>query len=456
MKLKKPKKADIVTIIILILGIVARLIACILATPTEFQHDVTFESGHFDYAKYIYRNWHLADTNYYEFSQPPINAYLQAIVMKIASYFRSSHTGLIQLYSYSKYLTLIYSILTLIIIYKIIKEFDLPKYASNIFLAIMSFYPALIIMTTQYSNDSLGYMFFYLSLFLGIRWAKYKKASTIILLAISIGLGMLTKVSVGLIAFIIGPMMIAVLIKSIYHKDEMANVASTKNLTTKSIMIQLVIFALIVFPLGLSYSIRNYILFGQGFGEIFDIVKGSLFDTAIRPYSIFDRYVVFRFDRLFDKKYGIFHDWLEFNIWVDLIKTSTFDEFQFTFKNLYPILYTIYILNIIFWFVSFISIVYNIVCVAKKFLYKLSAAKKDKAKKGDSKCIENVVSYDNLRYLSLMLYFLAIVAYLLFNIRYPRSCNSNYRYIAYITFAQAGSLVVMLVELNRKNGKEEL
>ena len=68
-------------------------------------------------------------------------------------------------------------------------------------------------MTTQYSNDNIAYMFFYLSIFLSIRWAKDKKLSTIILLALAIGVGMLTKISVGLIAFITGPMMLAVLIK---------------------------------------------------------------------------------------------------------------------------------------------------------------------------------------------------------------------------------------------------
>ena len=251
-QIKDIKKENIITYAILLLGVVARVVACVLASPTEFQHDVTFESGHFDYAKYIYKNWHLADTNYYEFAQPPINAYMQAIVMKIASFLKSSHTGLMQLYSYSKFLTLIYSILTLIIIYKIIKEFDLPSFAKNLFLGIMALYPGLIIMTTQYSNDALGYMFFYLSILLGIKWAKEKKLSTIIFLALTIGLGMLTKVSVGLVAFIIGPMMIAVLVKSICQKDNVIKGNVVKSVSTKQIIIQLVIFGLIVFSLGLS------------------------------------------------------------------------------------------------------------------------------------------------------------------------------------------------------------
>ena len=168
---KETKSIDLshfVTKIIFTLGIILRVIACLLARADKFQHDVLRNGGHFDYAKYIYNNWHLADTNYYEFAQPPVNAIFQAMMMKFVSLFKSSHTGPSLLYQYSKILTLIYSIITLYIIYKIISEFDLPQKAKNVFFAIMALYPGLIVMTTQYSNDCISYMFFYLSLYLGI------------------------------------------------------------------------------------------------------------------------------------------------------------------------------------------------------------------------------------------------------------------------------------------------
>ena len=429
MEKKKAKlnKSDLPTIIIFALGIFARLMACILAKPFIFQHDVQGlggKGGHLDYAVYILKNWRLADTNYYEFAQPPINATLQALCMKIVSLFKDFGDDYMQLYSYCKILTFIYSVLTLIIIYKIIKEFDLPKIASNIFLAIMALYPGLIVMTTQYSNDCLSYLFFYLSLYLGIRWAKTKKLSTIICLALSIGFGMLTKVSVGLVAFIVGPMMFIIWIKSL--------TANKKGLQTydvkPSITVQLIIFALIVFPLGLSYSIRNYIVFGQGFGEISDIVQGSALDMRLKSFTFAERYLTFAFGKLYDGRYDIFHDWTEYNIWVDLVKTSAFDEFQFRFDSIYPALYVVWFLNIVYWFIGTISIIYNtIVMILRKF-------------RGP----ENV---KNLRNISLMLYFLAFIAFLSFNLKYPNSPNSNWRYVAYITFGLAGSIICMFLNI---------
>ena len=429
MEKKKAKlnKSDLPTIIIFALGIFARLMACILAKPDIYQHDVKGMDGlygHLDYAVYIFKNWKLADTNYYEFAQPPVNATLQALCMKIVSLFKDFGDDYMQLYSYCKILTFIYSVLTLIIIYKIIKEFDRPKIASNAFLAIMALYPGLIVMTTQYSNDCLSYLFFYLSLYLGIRWAKTKKLSTIICLALSIGFGMLTKVSVGLVAFIVGPMMIIIWIKSLTLNNKDLQIDEVK----PSITVQLIIFALIVFPLGLSYSIRNYIVFGQGFGEISDVVKGSVFDMTQRNFTFAERYLTFAFGKLYDGRYDIFHDWTEYNIWVDLVKTSAFDEFQFRFDNIYPALYVVWFLNIIYWFIGTISIIYNtIVMILRKF-------------RGP----ENV---RNLRNISLMLYFLAFIAFLSFNLKYPNSPNSNWRYVAYITFGLAGSIICMFLNI---------
>ena len=417
---------DFFTLIITIVAVLLRIIAFMFANPSVNQHDVMAASGHFDYAMYIFNNWHLADNNYYEFAQPPINATMQALLMKFVSLFKNYGDDYMALYANCKILSLIYSLITLYLFYKIIKEFDLPKNLFNVFYGIMALYPGLFVMTTQYSNDLLSYVFFYLSLYLCIRWAKNPKFLTIILLALSIGFGMLTKISVGLIAFIVGPMMLAVLINSIRKKDTI----SFNTVKPLTIVLQLVVFLVIVTPIGLSYSIRNYLVFNQGFGEISDVVKGSVFDMTLRRYSDVERYWSFAFSKLYDGKYDIFHDWTEHNIWVDLVKTSAFDEFQFRdYSVIYPALFIVWLYNVLFYFVSFIAMIYNIVTLI------MAAVKRE---------IKNIAwNMLNLRLLSIMLYVLATLAFLLFNINYPYSCNSNYRYVAYITFALAGSLIVL-------------
>ena len=387
----------------------------------------------------MFNHWKLADTNYYEFAQPPINAYLQAIVMKICSPFvRYSKINYTKLYSTTIVLTFIFSCLTLFIIYKILKEFDLGNLATNIAFAIMAFYPGIIVLSAQYSNDNISYMFFYLSLYLSIRWAKTKKLSTIILLALSIGIGMLTKISVGTMAFITGPMMLAVLIRS---NDK------------KKIFMQLIVFALIVFPIGLSYSIRNYILFGQKFGGVWEIAKGTLLDMRYYTYTIFDRYLSLPINRLFDKKNGIYHDMYEYNIWVDMIKTSTFDEFNFGEGNIKTLLTFIYALNIVFYAVSIVCVILTLIDVIKSIgLVKLAPTKSINYKTGShsSPLQELNLGKDflhlNFKIMCLMLFGLAIFSYVFFNVRDPYSCNSNYRYVAYITFAMGGCIASRFIK----------
>ena len=411
-KLINKIKNNLPAVIIASLGVIARFIAMNLANPRFFQHDVMSENGHLDYAAYIFRNWRLGNHNLCEFSQPPINAFLQAVVMKILSPFiRYSKSFYTRLYEPTIILSFLYSCITILIVYKILQEFDFDKKIKNIIFAIFTLYPSIIIMSTQYSNDNISYMFFYLSLLLSIRWAKNKDLKTIILLALSIGIGMLTKISVGLIAFITGPMMLAILIRS----DD-----------KKKIFMQLVIFALIVFPIGMSYSIRNLILFKQPIGSIYEVAINTKLNLRKYSYTIFDRFLSIPLNKIFEKENGIYHNYFEYNVWIDLIKTSTFDEFHLgEGSNIEMFCTILYVANIIFYVASFISIIITFVKVIKSVFVKK---------------IRHNNSLLNFRIICLMLFTLAIFAYLYFNIRYPYSCNSNYRYVAYITFAMAGCL----------------
>ena len=140
--------------------------------------------------------------------------------------------------------------------------------------------------------------------------------------------------------------------------------------------------------------------------------------------NIFERYLSFPIYRLFNDNSFIFHNTYEYNIWVDLIKTSTFDEFNFGNNNIILCL-ILYIFNIIFYIASFVGVIITIVKVVDSII---------------NKKIRHTDSLLNFRIICLMLFALAIFAYLYFNIKYPYSCNSNYRYIAYITFAMAGCI----------------
>lgn len=412
-------KNNLPEVMIYIMGVIARFVAMLHAYPLINQHDVEGKCNWMEYAIHIFNNWSLPNSNISEFSQPPINSTLQAIVMKIFSPFiRYSKINYKHLYGSTRILSFIYSCITLFIIYKILEEFEINKKIKNFVFAIMALYPGIVFMTTQYSNDNIAYMFFYLSLLLSIRWAKDKKLSTIILLALSIGAGMLTKISVGLIAFITGPMMLAVLIK---ENDK------------KKILTQLIIFAIIVFPIGLSYSIRNYVLFGQQIGSIYEVGMGSTVDLKMYNYTLADRFLSFPISRVIEKNNGIYHDFSEYNVWIDLIKTSTYDEFNFGNGTIHIFLTALYFANIIFYIVGFIAALITMIDVIKMFVNKVPC---DNA-------------YLNFKTICIMLFALALFAYISFNVRYPYTCNSNYRYISYITFALAGSIASVFYKTSK-------
>lgn len=192
---------------------------------------------------------------------------------------------------------------------------------------------------------------------------------------------------------------------------------------------------MIVFPIGLSYSIRNYIVFNQPIGSIYEIGFNTKLDLRRYSYTIFDRFLSIPLNKFFERKNYIYHNELEYNIWIDLIKTSTFDEFNFGKKNIVGnFCIVIYILNILFYIFSLICIVITMIKVMMSIFVKK---------------FRHDNSLLNFRIICLMLFSLAIFAYLFFNIKYPYSCNSNYRYIAYITFAMAGCLVTTIADFNK-------
>ncbi|MBR1454288.1 MAG: hypothetical protein IJ593_06550, partial [Lachnospiraceae bacterium] len=108
--------SHLATKLILLFGILLRFIAYIFANPAINQHDVIKRYGHFDYAMYLFMYHKLPPMGGYEFAQPPINATLQALLMNLISLFRDYSDNYLYLYSHTKILSLIYSIITLIII----------------------------------------------------------------------------------------------------------------------------------------------------------------------------------------------------------------------------------------------------------------------------------------------------------------------------------------------------
>ena len=436
------KKENRYFLIIFLIGFIIRIVLGLMSSPrTFFQHDVLPRYGHYDYAVYIFKYWSLSFANYYEFAHPPLNAIMQAVAMKIGSFFQNVGDDYMALYENAKYLNIFYSIATLYVVYKIANVFDIKNSIKRIIFTIITFYPGILVLATQYDNDPIAFLFFFLSIYYAILWSKSYKLKDIVKLAISIGLAMLSKLSMAVLAFIIGPIMILVLIRSIINSHKSSNILVDRE--TLNIIRQLFIFAIIVFPLGLSYSIRNMILFSQPLGEIPDMAAGSTLDLARYQYTIVDRFLSFPLSGMTTKRYGIFKNVLEYNVWMGLYKTATFDDFNYIkIKHTFVPGVILLILNGSFFLLSIISFFYILIDTIKTTCNAIS-----------NKCINQTIKNDdfNIKNLSIVLIVISLVFYIIFNLRYAYTCSSNYRYILYITLGQSIQVAYFLTSILVKN-----
>ena len=215
-----------ILLMILLLGICLRLTYGGYNNIFSRQHDVgrAYETGHYGYAVYIFRSGKLPNFNDSQFYQPPLNAIIQAFFMKLNSFVIPINEDLKELYllmfnderkfSYSneliayidtlynscRILSIFYSCITFLTIYQIINEFNLKDRPKYLILLIMATQPVLVMMSGTMNNDNLSFMFFFLALLYGIRWYKNQSYFNIILIAVFIGFGMITKLSIGFIA----------------------------------------------------------------------------------------------------------------------------------------------------------------------------------------------------------------------------------------------------------------
>ena len=425
---------------ILFVGIIFRLLYGLKATLFVNQHDVLLEGGHFHYASHIFSTLALPNSRYGQFYQPPLNAIMQALFMRLEMVFIKPVAALNKtlnlylsgdynllfenkklydyieiLYSNTKILSIIYSILTLFLIYKILKlTVYIHKRIYYVSLIMCSIFPGVVYLAGQYNNDSLSYLFIFLSIYLSLIWYKEQKLSTIILLSISISLGMLTKISTSTVAFVIALMMLIVLVNAIRKQDK----AQVKN-----ILIQWLIFAIITIPFALSYSIRNLILFNQPFNYVRKLAESN--PLYVKNDNLFDRLFPFYFSRIVVPKYNIYHALNEFNIWIDLIKTSILGEY--TYGN-----FSYYFANVIMLFCGILIYLFSIISYIVVFAYYALRVIKYRA---------NLLSKLDLKYLliglSLALMTIGITSFTFFNLNYPASCSSHFRYIMYVIFASS-------------------
>ncbi len=283
----------------------------ILHTPHwERQHDVVGFGNEFGQAAYIEwfcKNLRLPDFDprqYWGFFQPPLHHFTAALFIRL-----QTAVGVV----YSKacenvmILTLIYSLLMLYFAYRIFRQMKLSGMPLYLSFGLSAVYPGFILLSGSINNDCLCELFMVMGLYYAVEWYRKSTVTNIIKIALCVGLAMLTKLLGAIIAPGIAMLFIVKWVSG-GKKDFLKYLK------------QYVIFALISFPLGLFYPVRNLVRFnvpvnytpevGEPVGNyplirrFFDIKTATPFSCMIKNGDAYD----------------------EFNIPLAMLKTSLFGE----------------------------------------------------------------------------------------------------------------------------------
>ena len=393
---KKKLSTKNITNIIIIIGILLRTMYIIYTPITERQHDVDYFNyeGHLSYINTIYETGKLPETNAMQYYHPPLHHIMGAGWLKINEIF--FNTPLMVNIENLQILTLLFSSLTLYVISLIlsrIKIKDKYKHLINIFFSV---HPTFIILSGSINNDCLEYLFQFLILLYILKYYEKPTLKNSIILGIITGLCMLTKFN-GII--MLGPITILFLYKLYKERN------------FKEIIKNYSIVLVIALVLGLSYQIRNYILFGS------ISIPNPTEHLSVKQYSIFKRMIIPSFTNIYEKFCNLTND---YNIFSFIVKNSIFGEYKYNIPNIF---YNLYVsINLLLIILSTVLLIKNI-----KIIFK-----------------------DKINLLLISNYVITMLSFYYFNYMYPYTCTMDFRYIVPTLLT---GIVMLVMESNKTKSK---
>ncbi len=318
------------------------------------QHDMYKfggDKGHSAYIEHFYNNgFTLPDfnpTTKAQFYHPPLHHLLAAMWMRILTTFGMSYSRAI---GSMQFLSLFYSSCVLVVCERIFTKLRIEGRSKLLALTVCAFHPQLILLSGSVNNDGLALLFTLLAVYTTLKWYEEPTTKNILMIALSIGLGMSTKISVALVSI---PIALLFLIKLIKEKKKLY-----ENI------LQYCIFGVVCLPLGLWFPIRNAIKFDVPLTYVQKLSPTS--DQYIGDKSVYERlfdYSYHPFENVFLNRVATGADFFEYNPLVAIVKTSLFGEYNFSTSNehITPFCRILLILNMVMIFLSIAAMVYFIV-----------------------------------------------------------------------------------------------
>ncbi|MCR5774315.1 MAG: glycosyltransferase family 39 protein [Lachnospiraceae bacterium] len=315
---RKDRSEKITEFALAVVGITAIFLRAfyVYYTPSwRRQHDVIgfgTGEGQAAFIEFFYGGHVLLDFDPREkwgFFQPPLHHMVAALWIRIQELFGIGYDAACE---HVQVLTLIYSLIALWAAFLIFKYFGLEKKALLLAFTITAIHPGFILMSGSVNNDMAAIMFTLLTVYYSLRWYDDRSWKHTIILALFIGMGMMTKLSVALVV----PATALLFVVRMVQGGADGFVRYMK---------QLVVFTFICGPIALWSPIRNYILFKVPFGYTPEVGE-----PVERPLLA----------RLFDIRSSIPYvsrisngdQYDEFNIFLGMLKTSFFGDENFAYE----------------------------------------------------------------------------------------------------------------------------
>ena len=299
------KQARIMAVVT-ILAVFVRTLYVLYTGAEQRQHDVqSFDTDyglfyHSEYIEYLLNNHKLLNEDirlHDQFYQPPLTHIFSAVFFGI---YRKVAPAYAHNWDALQCLSLFYSLATLAVLKKLTELWDLTEKGKTLAYLTFAFLPQFIYFSGALNNDPLAVLFMVAALYLALIWYNDEKKSFLKLMGLSlcIGLGMMAKLSAGLIAVPIA----FVMLKAFFESK-----------TKLKMFFEYVAFLAVCAPLGLWYQVRNYILWKI---PITYVVRP---DVVANPWFLIEPMPFWK--RFFD-----FGDGVDYNIITETLNSACFDD----------------------------------------------------------------------------------------------------------------------------------
>ena len=311
-----PGKDRIINILVAVVGLVAAMLRTfyIYYTPVwRRQHDVLnfgADEGQAAFIEFFHQGHLLLDFDPREkwgFFQAPLHHMLAALWIRLQELIGFDYHDACE---HVQVLTLIYSLVAMYFGYRLLKYFRLSGEALLLSFALFALHPGFILMSGSINNDMLSIMLTVMAIYYGLRWNDEPDWKYTVILAFVIGLGMMTKLSTGLIAPAVALLFIVKWIQGGISK-------------IPGFLLKYLVFIVICAPLALWSPVRNLLKFGVPLGYTPEVGEPVLSSAAARIFDL-------RCKTPYLSRITNGDPFDEFNIFLGMMKTSLFGDENFT------------------------------------------------------------------------------------------------------------------------------